>query len=106
MTGSTRQAPGSRVQGPGPSSQARVLSPQAPGARPQAPGVRPQDPGLRLQASGLADIAERVDAGERLTFDDGVRLFNAPDLLSIGWMANRERERRHGARTYFNHNLR
>jgi aminodeoxyfutalosine synthase len=33
-------------------------------------------------------------------------LFEAPDLLAIGWLANRERERRHGARTYFNHNLR
>ena len=35
-----------------------------------------------------------------------MRLFKAPDLLAVGWLANRERERRHGARTYFNHNLR
>jgi aminodeoxyfutalosine synthase len=60
----------------------------------------------RLEASTLADVADRVEARERLSFDDGVRLFNSPDLLSIGWMANRERERRHGARTYYNHNLR
>jgi aminodeoxyfutalosine synthase len=60
----------------------------------------------RLQAAGLGDIAAKVDARERLTFEDGVRLFEAPDLLAIGWLANRERERRHGARTYFNHNLR
>ena len=33
-------------------------------------------------------------------------LFQSPDLLALGWIANRERERRHGARTYFNHNLR
>ncbi len=52
------------------------------------------------------DIAGKVEARERLTFDDAVRLFEAPDLLAIGWLANRERERRHGARTYFNHNLR
>jgi aminodeoxyfutalosine synthase len=60
----------------------------------------------RLAVVDLIDIAERVDARERLTFDDGVRLFNSPDLLAVGWLANRERERRHGARTYFNHNLR
>jgi aminodeoxyfutalosine synthase len=60
----------------------------------------------RIAAAGLADIAEKVDARERLTFDEGVRLFNAPDLFTVGWLANRERERRHGARTYFNHNLR
>jgi aminodeoxyfutalosine synthase len=60
----------------------------------------------RLHASALADIADRVEARQRLSFADGVRLFNSPDLLSLGWMANRERERRHGARTYFNHNLR
>jgi aminodeoxyfutalosine synthase len=60
----------------------------------------------RLAASHLADIADKVEARQRLSFDDGVRLFNAPDLLALGWLANRERERRHGARTFFNHNLR
>ena len=60
----------------------------------------------RLRAAGLADIDERLRANERLTFDDGVRLFESPDLLAIGWLANREREKRHGARTYFNYNLR
>jgi aminodeoxyfutalosine synthase len=60
----------------------------------------------RLTAANLHDIAEKLDARERLTFDDGVRLFQTPDLLSVGWLANRERERRHGAKTYFNHNLR
>ncbi len=60
----------------------------------------------RLQAAGLADIDDKLQAGERLTFDEGVRLFNAPDLLAVGWLANREREKRHAARTYFNYNLR
>ena len=35
-----------------------------------------------------------------------MRLFDAPDLLAVGWLANRERERRHGARTYYNYNIR
>ena len=60
----------------------------------------------RLAAAGLADIADKVEARERLSFDDGVRLFETPDLLAVGWLANRERERRHGDRTYFNYNLR
>jgi aminodeoxyfutalosine synthase len=60
----------------------------------------------RLSAAGLAEIDEKLRANERLTFDDGLRLFEAPDLLAVGWLANREREKRHGARTYFNYNLR
>ncbi|MCA1583654.1 MAG: aminofutalosine synthase MqnE [Acidobacteria bacterium] len=60
----------------------------------------------RLQAAGLSDIADKLDARARLTFEDGLRLFATPDLLAVGWLANRERERRHGARTYFNYNLR
>jgi aminodeoxyfutalosine synthase len=60
----------------------------------------------RLTAAGLSEIAEKVDARQRLSFEDGVTLFESHDLLALGWIANRERERRHGARTYFNHNLR
>ena len=60
----------------------------------------------RLAAAGLSNIAEKVQAKERLSFEEGVTLFNSTDLLSLGWIANRERERRHGARTFFNHNLR
>jgi aminodeoxyfutalosine synthase len=60
----------------------------------------------RLQAAGLAEIDDKQQAGERLSFEDGVRLFDAPDLLAVGWLANRARETRHGGRTYFNYNLR
>jgi aminodeoxyfutalosine synthase len=60
----------------------------------------------RVNASGLGDIADKLAAGERLSFDDGVRLFDCPDLLAVGWLANREREKRHGARTYYNFNIR
>jgi aminodeoxyfutalosine synthase len=59
----------------------------------------------RLAAAGLLDVLEKRDAGERLSFEEARRLFDA-DLLAVGWLANRERERRHGRRTYFNHNLR
>jgi aminodeoxyfutalosine synthase len=60
----------------------------------------------RLAALGLDDVAAKLDAGIRLDFADGVRLFNCPDTLALGWLANREREKRHGARTYYNFNIR
>ncbi|MEO7192565.1 MAG: aminofutalosine synthase MqnE [Vicinamibacterales bacterium] len=60
----------------------------------------------RLRSLGLADIAGKLDAGARLDLDEGVALFLTPDLHALGWLANREREKRHGARTFYNFNLR
>jgi aminodeoxyfutalosine synthase len=60
----------------------------------------------RLAAAGLTEIADKLDAGVRLTLEDGVRLFECPDLLAVGWLANREREKRFGPRTFYNRNLR
>jgi aminodeoxyfutalosine synthase len=60
----------------------------------------------RLTRAGLTDIADRLEAGVRLDLADGVRLFDSPDLLAVGWLANRERERRHAGRTFFNYNIR
>lgn len=60
----------------------------------------------RIDAAGLAGIDAQLRAGQRLSFEDGVRLFECPDLLALGLLANREREKRHGGRTYFNYNLR
>src|SRR5688572_17624889 len=60
----------------------------------------------RLARAGLTDIAEKLEAGVRLELADGIRLFESPDLLAVGWLANRERERRHGDSTYFNYNIR
>src|SRR6185436_5500005 len=60
----------------------------------------------RLAAAGLSDIADKLAADVRLDLADGVRLFETPDLLAVGWLANREREKRHGARTFYNYNIR
>ena len=60
----------------------------------------------RLASAGLSGIAAKLDAGVRLSLDDGVQLFECPDLLALGWLANHEREKRHGARTYYNFNIR
>jgi aminodeoxyfutalosine synthase len=53
----------------------------------------------RIKAAGLAEIDGKLRANVRLTLDDGVALFNSPDLLAVGALANREREKRHGAPT-------
>ena len=60
----------------------------------------------RIAAAGLLDVADKLDGGVRLDLEDGVRLFAATDLFAVGWLANREREKRHGGRTFFNHNMR
>jgi aminodeoxyfutalosine synthase len=60
----------------------------------------------RLRQLGLTDIAERLDAGVRLDAADGARLFACPDLLALGWLANRVREHLHGDKTYYNFNIR
>jgi aminodeoxyfutalosine synthase len=51
-------------------------------------------------------IREKVRAGERLDAEDGLALFQHPDMLAVGQLANEVRERLHGDRTYFNKNMR
>lgn len=53
----------------------------------------------------LTGIKEKIEAGEPLTREDGCNLFEHTDLLSIGQLANRVRERLHGDVTYYNWNL-
>lgn len=52
----------------------------------------------------LEDVSCRLAEGERLGFDDGVRLFRTHDLPGLGALANRMREARHGNKTYYNIN--
>ncbi len=52
----------------------------------------------------LAPIADKVSAGEVLSYDDGVALYRSRDLHGIGRLANVVRERLHGDRTYYNRN--
>ncbi|MFZ5644393.1 MAG: aminofutalosine synthase MqnE [Bacillota bacterium] len=51
--------------------------------------------------SELADIAARVEAGQRLSREDGIRLLHSNDLLSVGRMADMVRYRKHGDRVYY-----
>ncbi len=54
--------------------------------------------------SGLASVAEKVEAAERLDLEDGVRLIESNDIHEIGRLANLVRERWHGRKAYFNVN--
>jgi len=59
---------------------------------------------LILTDAALKPIADKVFAGERLSFEDGVALYKTPDLLAVGWLANYVREKRHGNVAYYNVN--
>jgi len=52
----------------------------------------------------LQPIAEKVEAGQRLSAADGLTLLNSRDIWTIGELANRVRRRQHGTRTYYNVN--
>jgi aminodeoxyfutalosine synthase len=51
--------------------------------------------------SELSDLLEKVEKGERLDFEAGVRLMNSQDIMALGYMANLVRERKNGNKTYF-----
>jgi len=59
---------------------------------------------IRVEDERLRSIGERVFAGERLGFDEGVVLYATNDLLGLGYLAHQVRQRLHGRRTYFNVN--
>ncbi len=52
----------------------------------------------------LGAIREKVEAGARLSFDDGLFLDEHADLFTLGELANRVRERKNGNQTYYNVN--
>src|SRR5215471_8427036 len=52
----------------------------------------------------LEAIRRKVEAQERLSYEDGLTLYRTPDLLGVGWMANKVRERLHGNKTFYNVN--
>jgi aminodeoxyfutalosine synthase len=50
-------------------------------------------------------IAQKVEDGQRITFDEGVFLYEHGDLAFVGALANLVRERKNGNATYFNRNF-
>jgi aminodeoxyfutalosine synthase len=60
----------------------------------------------RVRDPMLLPIVEKVEQGERLSFEEGMRLYHTPDLNTLMRLANLVRERKHGDRTFFVHSLR
>lgn len=58
-----------------------------------------------IQDAQLKAIGEKVIAGQRLSFEDGVTLFEKGTLPYLGALANWVREQKHGNKTYFNRNF-
>ena len=61
-----------------------------------------QNPNLGIE---LKQIAEKIKTDQRITFDEGVLLYEKAELGYLGILANYIREKRHGNKTYFNRNF-
>jgi aminodeoxyfutalosine synthase len=53
----------------------------------------------------MAEIAEKVHNGERLSLEDGLFLYQSDDLLTIGQLANEVNLRKNGKNVYFIENM-
>jgi aminodeoxyfutalosine synthase len=55
--------------------------------------------------SRLSRIASKIEAGERVDYDEGVYLAEHADLFTLGQLANLVRERKNGNYAYYNTNI-
>ena len=53
----------------------------------------------------LQSIGEKILSHQRISFDEGVILFEKGSLSYLGALANWVREQKHGNKTYFNRNF-
>ena len=58
-----------------------------------------------FKSNSLADIQEKIESGERLTFEDGMRLYQTNDLTALGFLATLIRRRLNGNRVFYSVNL-
>ncbi|MBI3827277.1 MAG: aminofutalosine synthase MqnE [Candidatus Rokubacteria bacterium] len=63
--------------------------------------ARPTGGHVRFSDPRLEPIWEKVRASERLSPENGLTLFETPDLLGLGRMADHAKTRREGERVYF-----
>lgn len=57
-----------------------------------------------IEQAGLGAILEKVRAGQRLSLEDGQQLYEHPNILALGYLANIVRERLNGDKAYFIYN--
>lgn len=60
---------------------------------------------LSIADPQLKAIAAKVLSGERISFEDGIALYEKGELGYLGSLANFIREKKHEGRTYFNRNF-
>ena len=58
----------------------------------------------RFSDNRLESIHDKVLSEDRLSFDEGKVLYESPDLIGVGYLANIVRERKNGNTAYFNIN--
>ncbi|GAA4023438.1 aminofutalosine synthase MqnE [Deinococcus rubellus] len=61
---------------------------------------------IKTRDPALVPIVAKVVSGQRLTFAEGMVLFDTPDVNALMRLANLVRERQHGDKTYFVHSMR
>lgn len=54
-----------------------------------------------ISDTSLLPIVDKLSAGERLSFEDGLTLFGTSDVLTVGRLANAVREAKNGDETYY-----
>jgi len=59
---------------------------------------------ILLAMSEMGSITEKVERGERLSFEDGVALYRTQDVFTLGRLANHTRERLNRNVAYYNVN--
>jgi len=57
-----------------------------------------------VTGAGLGDLLEKMRSGERLSREDGLRLYRTPDLPALGYLADIARRRHNGDKAYFIYN--
>ena len=57
-----------------------------------------------INEAGFGDILDKINARERLSIEDGRRLYATSNILALGSLANTVRERFNGNRAYFIYN--
>ena len=55
--------------------------------------------------TGVRSVANKIRAGERISDEECLMLFEKADLPSLGIMANYIREKKHGDKVFFNRNF-
>ena len=56
---------------------------------------------LKFLDDQLTPLWNKVVSGERLSVEDCQTLYNSPDILGVGWMANQVKEKRWGKKAFY-----